>query len=148
MNAHSHFIAAAALALPLAAACGTGTALANDTSVIQDDPAEVKLAAKKTPFNKSVLSDGAAHSCVKVTVTNQRSSNLSVNPLYFSLTDTTNEKHESLDALGNYEDQIETTTLAPNEKVRGTVCAKGDFTPAKVAFTDELLQEIARAQVK
>jgi hypothetical protein len=84
---------------------------------------------------------------VKVTVTNQRKGNLAVNPLYFSLVDAGGEKHESADALGEYEGQIATTTLAPGEKAKGTVCAKGKFTPAIVAMTDELLQEQARAEV-
>jgi flagellar hook assembly protein FlgD len=93
-----------------------------------------------------VLATGAL-SCVKVTVTNQRKGNLAVNPLYFSITDSSGEKHESSDALGEYEGQIDTTTLAPGEKAKGLVCGKGKFTPAVVAMTDELLQEQARAEV-
>ncbi|MFC5748585.1 DUF4352 domain-containing protein [Actinomadura rugatobispora] len=107
----------------------------------------VKLAATPAKAKASVLSDGSALSCVRVTITNQRKGNLAVNPLYFSLVDGKGEKHESSDALGDYQGQVPTTTLAPGETAKGTVCAKGKFTPAIVAMTDELLQELARAEV-
>ncbi|MGI5169866.1 DUF4352 domain-containing protein [Spirillospora sp. CA-253888] len=151
--------AIAALTLPLAAACETGTEptavqgadKGNKTSAAKGKaakPVTVKLAAKRTPFKPSVLHSGEKLSCVKVVVTNQRKGkNLAVNPMYFSLVDTAGEKHEAADALGSYEDQIDTTTLAPNEKATGVVCGKGKFTPKIVAMTNELLQESARAQV-
>ncbi|MEW2357628.1 DUF4352 domain-containing protein [Spirillospora sp. NPDC029432] len=107
----------------------------------------VKISAKRTTAKASVLGGGGALSCVKVTVVNQRKGNLEVNPLYFSLVDTKGEKHDVTDALAEYEGQVPTTTLAPGEKARGTVCGKGRFTPKIVAMTDELLQEQARAEV-
>jgi hypothetical protein len=84
---------------------------------------------------------------VKVTVNNQRKGQLAVNPLYFSITDTKGEKHDVAEAMGDYEGQVPTTSLAPGEKASGAVCARGDFTPKIVAMTDELLQEQARAEV-
>jgi Domain of unknown function (DUF4352) len=107
----------------------------------------IKLTAKRATAARSVLSDGAALSCVRVTVTNQSKKNLEVNPLYFSLTDTGGTKRESSSALGDYEGQIDTTTLAPGENAKGLVCAKGHFTPKIVAMTNELLSEAARAEV-
>ncbi|MEV3921123.1 DUF4352 domain-containing protein [Actinomadura coerulea] len=107
----------------------------------------IKLTAKRAHASKSVLSEGGALSCVKVTVTNQTKKQLEVNPLYFSITDTKNTKHDSSPALGEYEDQIATTELAPGEKATGLVCAKGSFRPKVLAMTNPLFDEAARAQV-
>ena len=107
----------------------------------------VKLAAKRAKAAHSVLSDGSALSCVKVTVTNESKKNLEVNPLYFSLTDTSGTKHDTTEALGDYEGQIDTTTLAPGENAKGMVCAKGKFTPKVLTMTNELFSEAARAEV-
>ncbi|MEV4003147.1 DUF4352 domain-containing protein [Actinomadura sp. NPDC049753] len=107
----------------------------------------IKLTAKRARASKSVLSDGGALSCVKVTVTNQTKKQLEVNPLYFSITDTKNTKHDSSSALGEYEGQIDTTELAPGEKATGLICAKGNFRPKIVAMTNPLFSEAARAQV-
>jgi hypothetical protein len=110
-------------------------------------PFPIRLTAKRAHASKSVLSDGGALSCVKVTVTNQTKKQLEVNPLYFSITDTRNTKHDSSSALGEYEGQIDTTSLAPGEKATGLVCAKGSFRPKVVAMTNPLFSEAARAQV-
>lgn len=107
----------------------------------------IKLAAKRAKAAKSILSDGSALSCVRVTVTNQSKKNLEVNPLYFSITDTKGTKHDVSEALADYEGQIGTTTLAPGENAKGMVCAKGKFTPKILAMTNELLSEAARAEV-
>ncbi|GAA4238695.1 hypothetical protein GCM10022254_55690 [Actinomadura meridiana] len=107
----------------------------------------IKLTAKRAHAKKSILSDGDALSCVKVTVTNQTKKQLEVNPLYFSITDTGNTKHDSSSALGEYEGQIDTTSLAPGEKATGLVCAKGNFHPKIVAMTNPLFSEAARARV-
>ena len=107
----------------------------------------IKLTAKRAHAKKSILSDGGALSCVKVTVTNQTKKQLEVNPLYFSITDTGNTKHDTSTALGDYEEQIATTELAPGEKATGLVCAKGKFQPKIVAMTNPLFDEAARAQV-
>ncbi|MCO5973758.1 DUF4352 domain-containing protein [Actinoallomurus soli] len=107
----------------------------------------IKLTARWAHADKSILSDGSALSCVKVTVTNQTKKQLDVNPLYFSITDTRNTKHDSSSALGRYEGQIDTTSLAPGEKATGMVCAKGNFRPKVIAMTNPLFSEAARAQV-
>lgn len=107
----------------------------------------IKLTAKRARAKKSILSDGGALSCVKVTVTNQTKKQLEVNPLYFSITDSDSTKHDTSTALGDYEGQIATTELAPGEKATGLVCAKGKFQPKIVAMTNPLFDEAARAQV-
>lgn len=107
----------------------------------------IKLTAKRATAKRSVLSDGGALSCVKVTVTNQTKKQLEVNPLYFSITDTKKTKHDTTTALGDYEGQIATTELAPGEKATGLVCAKGRFRPKIVAMTNPLFDEAARAEV-
>ncbi|WP_019629211.1 DUF4352 domain-containing protein [Actinomadura atramentaria] len=136
------------------AACDTGT---EPTAVQSADhgggkgggaPAKkvtVAIAAKRVAYDAGPLDDGTPHSCVKITVVNHRKKNLAVNPLYFSLVDSKGEKHE-VDVTAT-EDQIPTTTLAPGEKAKGTVCAEKKFVPHIVAMTDELLQEQARAEV-
>lgn len=107
----------------------------------------IKLTATKATAKKSVLSDGGALSCAKVTVKNQTDKQVDVNPLYFSLVDTSGEKHDAGDALADYEDQIDATEIGPGEKVTGMVCAKGKFTPKQVAMTNPLFDEAARAEV-
>jgi hypothetical protein len=107
----------------------------------------IKLQAKRAKANRSILSDGGALSCARVTVTNQTSKQLEVNPLYFSITDSTGLKHDTSSALAAYEGQIGTTELAPKERATGLVCAKGRFTPKVVAMTNPLFSETARAAV-
>ena len=107
----------------------------------------IKLTAKRAKAARSILSDGSAMSCVRVTVTNRSKKSLEVNPLYFSITDTKGTKHDSSSALGDYEGQVDTTTLAPGENAKGMVCAKGKFTPKVLAMTNELFSEAARAEV-
>jgi hypothetical protein len=107
----------------------------------------IKLAARRASADKSILSDGGALSCVRVTVTNHSKKNLEVNPLYFSITDTKGTKHDVSDALADYDGQIGTTTLAPGENAKGMVCGKGKFTPKVLAMTNALLSEAARAEV-
>ncbi|MFS2295224.1 MAG: DUF4352 domain-containing protein [Actinomadura sp.] len=107
----------------------------------------IKLAARRAKADKSVLSTGGALSCVKVTVKNQTKKQLEVNPLYFSITDTDDTKHDGSSALGEYEGQIDTTELAPGEKATGLICAKGRFRPKIVAMANPLFSEAARAEV-
>jgi hypothetical protein len=107
----------------------------------------IKLVAKRARAKKSVLSDGGAISCVKVQVTNQTKKQVEVNPLYFSITDTSDTKHDATSALGEYEGEIPTTSLAPGEKATGMICAKGRFQPKVIAMTNPLFSEAARAAV-
>lgn len=125
----------------------TGKAAGKSSSAAKGKAFPIKLAAKRARAKKSVLTDGGALSCVKVTVTNQTKKQLEVNPLYFSITDTGDTKHDSSTALGDYEGQIATTQLAPGEKATGLVCAKGRFRPKVIAMTNPLFDEAARAQV-
>lgn len=107
----------------------------------------IGLSAKRTTAKRSILSDGGALSCVKVTVRNQSKKVVNVNPLYFAITDTGGTKHDASSALGEYENQIETMEIAPGEKATGTVCAAGKFQPKTVSMTNELLSTAARAAV-
>ncbi|MEV0661714.1 DUF4352 domain-containing protein [Actinomadura luteofluorescens] len=124
-----------------------GKSTGKSSGAAKGKPFPIKLTAKRARASKSVLSDGGALSCAKVTVTNQTKKQLEVNPLYFSITDTKNTKHDSSSALGEYEGQIDTTELAPGEKATGLICAKGNFRPKIVAMTNPLFSEAARAQV-
>jgi len=110
-------------------------------------PVPIKLTAKRATAKKSVIASGGALSCARVTVTNQSKKNVEVNPLYFSLTDTTGAKHDTGDALGDAEGQIDNVTLAPGEHVTGLVCGKGKWVPKVVAMTDTSLSEAVRAAV-
>ncbi|WP_067827061.1 DUF4352 domain-containing protein [Actinomadura kijaniata] len=131
--------------VPPAAPSAGGDGAASGTA--REERAVVKLAAEKTKARETVLNAGAPLSCVKVTVTNQGRRNVTVSPLYFSITDSKGKKHQGGDALGAYEDRVPTTTLAPGKKATGTVCGKGSFEPRSVAMTDEAVQEIARVEV-
>lgn len=152
-------IAAAAVAVLALAACdpAAGTTPETQTSAKAGAKATgkgkakavpIKLVAKRATAKKSVLSEGGALSCVKVTVTNQQAKKpLEVNPLYFSITDTKGVKHTLDDAMGEYEGAIDATTLAAGEKAVGLICGKGHFVPKVIAMTNPLFSEAARAEV-
>lgn len=107
----------------------------------------IGLAATRATAKKSVLSDGGALTCVRVTVTNRTKKQLEINPLYFAITAADGTKHDASEALGDYEGQIDTMDLAPGERARGVVCVKGKFTAKTVSMTDTLLDTVARAEV-
>ncbi|WP_326730249.1 DUF4352 domain-containing protein [Streptomyces phaeochromogenes] len=107
--------------------------------------APVKVTAAKTGFTASILADGTNYTSVKVTVTNNGDEPISVNPLYFAITDTGGTKHAS--ELGVDSGQIDTVDLAPGENVSGTVTGKGRFTPKYVTYTDGLIGDSVRSNV-
>lgn len=80
--------------------CARSSSAGKSSAASKGKSFPIKLTAKRARANKSVLSDGGALSCVKVTVTNRTKKQLQVNPLYFSITDTKNTKHDSSSALG------------------------------------------------
>ncbi|HEX6518319.1 MAG TPA: DUF4352 domain-containing protein [Nocardioidaceae bacterium] len=110
------------------------------------DASPVKVTAVKTTFAPSILHDGKPHTSVKVTVTNGSTETISINPLYFTVTDTTGEKLKA--TLGMDENQISTVKLAPGEKATGAITVKGKVTPATVTYTDGLFGDPIRASVK
>lgn len=110
-------------------------------------PVPIKLVARRATAKASIINDGTVLSCVRVTVTNQGKKQLDINPLYFSLTDTAGTKHDVGQALGFYDDEITTTTLAPGENAKGMVCGKGKWKPKVLAMTNPLFDEAARAEV-
>ncbi|MGW4201170.1 DUF4352 domain-containing protein [Streptomyces sp. NPDC004726] len=109
------------------------------------EAAPVKITAKKTTFSKSVLADGSDYTSVKITITNNSGKAISVNPLYFSITDNYGTRHEA--ELGVDEQQIDTANLAPGENMTGTVTGKGGFTPKYVTYTENLFGDPMRANV-
>ncbi|WP_254705624.1 DUF4352 domain-containing protein [Streptomyces vilmorinianum] len=112
------------------------------------EPAEeapVKVTAKNAKFVPSILHDGGDFTSVTVTVTNNGDEEISVNPLYFTITDTTGSKHQA--ELGEDKNQIDTMKLAPGEKTTGVITGKGKFTPKYVTYTDGLFGEGVRGNV-
>ncbi|WP_427763314.1 DUF4352 domain-containing protein [Streptomyces sp. DSM 41931] len=105
----------------------------------------VKLTAERAEFSKSILADGSDYTSVRVTVVNDGDDDVSVNPLYFTITDTDGTKHTV--ELGADEQQIDTVDLAPGENISGTVTGKGTFTPKYVTYTDGLLGDPVRVNV-
>lgn len=105
----------------------------------------VQVTAKKTAFAPTILHREGDYTSVKVTVTNNGDETISVNPLYFSVTDSGGEKHGA--TLGMDEGQIDTVDLAPGEKVTGTITGKGAWTPAFVTFTEGLIGDAVRVAV-
>ncbi|MGW7316263.1 DUF4352 domain-containing protein [Streptomyces sp. NPDC054865] len=114
-------------------------------SAAPEEKAAVEVTAKKTAFKASVLAQGDAYTSVSVTVTNNSSKPIDVNPLYFTLTDTSGGKHTV--ELGVDEDQIGTVELAPGENITGTVTGKGKWTAKSVSYTDGLIGKAVRADV-
>lgn len=114
----------------------------------KEEPAEkapVTITAKKTAFAPSVLHQGGAYTSVSVTIANSGDKDIDVNPLYFTITDTTGSKHTA--ELGMDEGQIATVKLAPGEKVTGTVTGKGKFAPKYVTYVDGLFGDGVRGSV-
>ena len=114
----------------------------------KEEPAEkapVKITAKKVAFAPSVLHQGGAYTSVTVTIANTGKKDIDVNPLYFTITDTTGSKHTA--ELGMDEDQIATVKLSPGEKVTGTVTGKGKWTAAYVTYVDGMFGDGVRGTV-
>jgi hypothetical protein len=107
--------------------------------------APVEITAKKAAFSKSILADGGNYTSVAITVTNNSKKKVSVNPLYFTITDTSGTKHTA--ELGVDDKQIDTVDLAPGENISGTVTGKGDFTAKYVTYTEDLFGDPIRANV-
>jgi hypothetical protein len=105
----------------------------------------VKITAKATTFAKSILADNGNYTSVKVTVTNNSDETISVNPLYFAITDTAGTKHTH--ELAADENQIDTVKLAPGENISGVVTGKGKFTAKAVTYTDGFFGDSIRADV-
>jgi hypothetical protein len=97
----------------------------------------VALSAVPAKFKPSVLADGDDYTSIKVTVVNNTKDMLSINLLYFGITDSKSIKHDTSDALFASEELIDTVKLAPGEKAVGIVTAKGRFTPRSVSFTKD-----------
>lgn len=124
------------------------TTAQEDTGAKEEEPQEkpaIAVTAKKTGFDKTFLADGSDYTSVLVTVTNNSSEPIDVNPLYITITDTAGTKHTA--ELAVDEQQIDTVTLAPGENVSGTVTGKGKFTAKYVTYTDGLVGESVRANV-
>ncbi|MBY8344946.1 DUF4352 domain-containing protein [Streptomyces sp. KC 17012] len=134
---------------PAAAPKNDKPAAADDEKKKEDPkpaPAPVKVTAKRTGFSKSILAQDRDYTSVLVTVTNNGDDKVDVNPLYFTVTDTDGTKHTA--ELGVDEEQIDTVDLAPGEIITGTVTGKGTFTPKYVTYSDGLLGDSLRADVK
>ncbi|MET8452816.1 DUF4352 domain-containing protein [Streptomyces sp. NPDC005209] len=107
--------------------------------------APVKITAKKTAFAKSILADSSNYTSVAITITNNGAKKLSVNPLYFAITDTHGTKHTA--ELGIDDNQIDTVDLAPGENISGTITGKGLFTPKTITYTENLFGDPIRTTV-
>jgi cytoskeletal protein RodZ len=128
----------------------------DDAPAAEEEPAEepakeeaapespVKITAKKTTFAPSVLADGSAYTSVKVTVKNNSDKQISVNVLYFEITDSKGTKHSA--ELAVDENQIDTVDLAPGENVTVSITGKGKFSPTHVTYT-QFLEDPVRVAV-
>ncbi|MCH0539895.1 DUF4352 domain-containing protein [Streptomyces sp. MUM 203J] len=110
---------------------------------VKEEP--VKVAAMKTAFTPSILHDGGTYTSVSVTITNNSDKSISINPLYFAITDTGGGKHTH--ELAADKNQIDTVELAPGENITGTITGKGDFTPKYVTYTEGLFGDPVRGDV-
>lgn len=115
------------------------------SSAAPEKKSSVEVAAKKSEFKRSILAQGDGYTSVSVTVTNNSSKSIDVNPLYFTITDTNGTKHT--EELGMDEDQISTVELAPGENITGSITGKGKFTPKSVTYTDGLIGKAVRVDV-
>jgi putative Ca2+/H+ antiporter (TMEM165/GDT1 family) len=118
---------------------------AKDTGPAAPKTAPVRITAKKAAFAKTILAENGDYTSVAITITNNSDGKLSVNPLYFAITDSAGTKHTA--ELGVDDQQIATVDLAPGENVSGTVTGKGVFTPKYVTYTENLIGDPMRADV-
>ncbi|MBT2440309.1 DUF4352 domain-containing protein [Streptomyces sp. ISL-36] len=109
------------------------------------EKAPVTVTAKKATFTPSILHDGGDFTSVTVTITNNSTEKISVNPLYFTITDSIGEKHQA--QLGEDEKQIDTMDLAPGEKATGVITGEGSFTPKYVTYVDGMFGDGVRGNV-
>ncbi|MFJ6486163.1 MULTISPECIES: DUF4352 domain-containing protein [unclassified Streptomyces] len=130
---------------PPAAAAPADAPGAKPSSAAPEKKAAVEVAAKKTQFKKSVIAGDDDYTSVSVTITNNSTDAIDVNPLYFAITDTNGTKHTA--ELGADENQIATVELAPGENVTGTITGKGSFTAKTVTYTDGLIGKAVRADL-
>ncbi len=118
---------------------------AKPSSSAPEKKTAVEVAAKKAQFKKSIIAQGDDYTSVSVTITNNSSEPIDVNPLYFAITDTNGTKHMA--ELGADENQIATVELAPGENVTGAITGKGSFTAKTVTYTDGLIGKSVRADL-
>ncbi|MFJ7157951.1 DUF4352 domain-containing protein [Streptomyces sp. NPDC101118] len=112
---------------------GTAPAQAKEKEKENGETLPVTLTAKKVRFKPTALHDNADYTAIRVTVVNNADDKVSVNPLYFEVTDASGAKH-SAEVFGA-EDNLQAVELYKGEKVTGTITIKGRITPAKVYFT-------------
>ncbi|MBT2394309.1 DUF4352 domain-containing protein [Streptomyces sp. ISL-1] len=112
----------------------------------KEEASPITIAATPTKFTPSVLHDGGEYTSVKVTITNNSEKKISVNPLYFAITDKTGEKHTQ--ELAADKNQMDVTDLAPGEKMTGVITGKGKFVAAYVTYTDGLIGDSVKGDVK
>lgn len=141
---HRHALTAITAALLLTACVPTETPAGSKSSVSAKQAA-VTLTAKPTPFKPTILHRGGDYTSVLVTLTNRGTKELSVNPLYFKVTDADGGVHRP--ELGMDEQQVDTVAIAPGEHITGTVTVKGKLTVASVTFTDGAFGQSVRASV-
>lgn len=106
----------------------------------------IKVTATPTDFTPSILHSGGDYTSVEVKIVNDSDETIDVNPLYFAITDTDGTKHSA--ELGMDERQIDTVKLAPGENVTGVITGKGSFKAKTVTYTDGLIGDSVRADVK
>ncbi|MFJ3834471.1 DUF4352 domain-containing protein [Streptomyces sp. NPDC090054] len=129
---------------PAASAAAPKQPEAPASSAAPEKKAAVAVTAKATAFKPTIMGDGD-YTSVSVTVTNNSKDTISVNPLYFAITDTAGTKHAA--ELMADEDQIDTVDLAPGENITGAVTGKGKWTAKSVTYTDGLIGKAIRADV-
>lgn len=129
---------------PAAAASQPAKAPETKPSAAPEKKSPISVVAKKAAFKPSIIAQGD-YTSVSVTITNNSKKTISVNPLFFAITDTAGTKHAA--ELAADEDQIDTVDLAPGENVTGAITGKGKFTAKTVTYTDGLIGESIRANV-
>lgn len=154
-------VAGVVLIAGIASAAGEGESTSKTPSAVASDsprpkeqePAKkeekvspLNITAEKAEFAKSILAQGSDYTSVRVTITNNSGESVSVNPLYFTITDTNGTKHTA--ELGADKNQVDTVTLADGENISGTITGKGSFTAKYVTYTEAMFGEPIRADVK
>ncbi|GAA2449241.1 DUF4352 domain-containing protein [Streptomyces macrosporus] len=106
----------------------------------------IAITAEKTDLRPTILADGEDYTSILVTVVNNDTEKVDVNPLYFEVTGADGAKYDV--ELAVDERQIDTVELAKGEKVTGAVTVKGTIEPKSVTFMNGLLGDTIKADVE
>ncbi|MEU2944885.1 DUF4352 domain-containing protein [Nocardiopsis alba] len=100
----------------------------------EETPSNATLDASSTDFQPSSLYVEGEFTSVRVRITNDGERSLDVNPLYFTVVDTSGEEHAPGDAIAMDAREISVQTLESGQNAEGVITVEGTVEPESVVF--------------